>query len=308
MSDLLVDVASAKTGLDAFDRLSKSLGVSDFKSDVGYVKEQNGKFIALENGTNKPIGVDGGLVSSFSSTLYATKEDAQNAIKAREDRNKAYQPAPPKTDEEKQAEKTAKQKAREDKLQADREHTVELIGSLQFPDGYSARKFEQVRSGTGGAITDVFVQVVGKYDDDLHKRIKKEGGWWDGTTGGNTKTWLIPIEKADLLEKVFKNTKKSKDKAAKEQSLENEPRRTLWGDTFHIKDELQSRFNAKWDGNRWSVPQSKWEESKQFMRDNPKPKVTQSPHKPSSQSSTSYIPLNDVGQDFPEWIRESDLQ
>src|SRR5574343_266626 len=224
--------------------------------EIGRVEQRNGKFIALENGTNKPIGVDGGLVSSFSPTLYATKEDAKNAIKAREERNKAIQAKPTKTDEEMQAEKNAKQKAREDKLQADREHTVELISSLQFPDGYSAKKFEQVRSGTGGAITDVFVQVIGKYDDDLHKRIKRAGGFWDGTTGGNTKTWLIPIEKADLLEKVFKNTKKAKEKAiiAKEQEQNAAIEREMQARKLEqerkeqerlLGEELREKYNIK---------------------------------------------------------------
>ena len=49
------------------------------------------------------------------------------------------------------------------------------------------------------------LRLKGPFDDDLHARIKRAGGTWDGITHGNTKSWLIPVEKGSTLKRIFAN-------------------------------------------------------------------------------------------------------
>lgn len=51
--------------------------------------------------------------------------------------------------------------------------------------------------------------LSGPFDDDLHARIKRAGGVWDGKTGGNRRVWLIPADKATSLKRIFSNWTKS---------------------------------------------------------------------------------------------------
>lgn len=54
--------------------------------------------------------------------------------------------------------------------------------------------------------------VHGAFDEDLHARIKRSGGFWDGITQGNTKTWIVPIAKAASLKRVMANWAKVAEK------------------------------------------------------------------------------------------------
>jgi len=73
-------------------------------------------------------------------------------------------------------------------------------GDLSAPNGYTLRT------------TNTEIHLSGPFDDDLHARIKRAGGRWDGVYGGNTKSWIVPIEKGSALKRIF--AKWSPDEAA----------------------------------------------------------------------------------------------
>lgn len=58
--------------------------------------------------------------------------------------------------------------------------------------------------------------LSGKFDQDLHERIKRAGGQWSGVTKGNRRVWILPAEKGASLARIFSNhmKKKSADKEA----------------------------------------------------------------------------------------------
>ena len=60
------------------------------------------------------------------------------------------------------------------------------------------------------------ILLRGPFDDDLHARIKRSGGYWDGTTGKNRKLWVIPPGKAASLKKVLANWAGAKPGRAEE--------------------------------------------------------------------------------------------
>lgn len=52
--------------------------------------------------------------------------------------------------------------------------------------------------------------IRGKFDEDLHSRIKRIG-YWDGATYANRKVWVIPASKGGSLKTIFKNHLVAKD-------------------------------------------------------------------------------------------------
>lgn len=224
-------------------------------------KHKSGKFLALEEGTKKPIRPDGSLGSAYGPPLYDTEDEAKAALQSRATRNANLSTNTP-------ANKTSKAEQRAQKLAVDRDSASKIASSIAVPEGYSVAAFEQPRSGTNGNVIDVYVQVKGNYDDELHKRIKRAGGHWDGKDGGNTKSWLMPIEKAEAIEKVFKNTEKAKAKAAAANDAKAKAEsemKPLRGQTFEIKETLKREFGAKWDGESWKVSPDKYEAAQKFV-------------------------------------------
>lgn len=56
--------------------------------------------------------------------------------------------------------------------------------------------------------------LSGQFSEDLHARIKRIGGVWDGKNGSNRRVWLIPADKASSLKRIFSNAAKAADEAA----------------------------------------------------------------------------------------------
>lgn len=54
------------------------------------------------------------------------------------------------------------------------------------------------------------IVLSGEFNADLHTRIKRAGGAWDGTAGTNRRVWLIPASvKVSSLQRIFKNSAKA---------------------------------------------------------------------------------------------------
>lgn len=57
-------------------------------------------------------------------------------------------------------------------------------------------------------VGDKLITLKGPFDEDLNSRIKRLGGYWDGASRGNTKSWIIPAAKAASLKRVLGNYQK----------------------------------------------------------------------------------------------------
>lgn len=80
----------------------------------------------------------------------------------------------------------------------------EAAQSLIAPDGYTLARSDEI------------LLLKGPFDEDLHARIKRIGGHWDGANQGGRQCWVIPVAKAKSLSRVFTNWVKQAgpDKAA----------------------------------------------------------------------------------------------
>lgn len=95
--------------------------------------------------------------------------------------------------------------------------------------------------------------VSGPWSDDLHTRIKRLGGAWDGQCGQNRRLWVVPLEKAVSLQRVFGNSSKAVEKAAAEKAAakradeaRREQQRALRErDLLVIKEESRQRREAE---------------------------------------------------------------
>lgn len=58
------------------------------------------------------------------------------------------------------------------------------------------------------------IVIHGNFSEDLHARIKRAGGVWDGKNGGNRRVWLIPADKASSLKRIFANWVKAAAESA----------------------------------------------------------------------------------------------
>lgn len=65
--------------------------------------------------------------------------------------------------------------------------------SADLPDGYSV------------TVEGDDLIVSGPFDDDLHERIKRAGGRWDGKAGTNRRAWIVPASKGTSLKRVLSN-------------------------------------------------------------------------------------------------------
>lgn len=92
--------------------------------------------------------------------------------------------------------------AQEHALAAARESAATLVP----PAGYTVQ------------LEDKNMLLSGPWSDDLHIRIKRLGGQWDGQQGQNRRLWVVPIEKAASLQRVFGNSTKALEKAVAEKA------------------------------------------------------------------------------------------
>ena len=53
------------------------------------------------------------------------------------------------------------------------------------------------------------IVISGPFNQDLHERIKRAGGYWDGKTGTNRRVWIVPAAKGKSLKRIFSNSEKS---------------------------------------------------------------------------------------------------
>lgn len=157
-----------------------------------------GRYIAREAGTDKPIRQDGSLGGSFNPPLYNTEAEAMKAIQAREARNAAYAAG---NTPEKQAEKKVAREKEIELARLEREQSIKAALAITPSVGYS--------------ITDVgngVIKIAGKFDSELHSRLKRAGAGWDSYE----KAWLMTHEKANCgLGKAFRNFEKAIEKADK---------------------------------------------------------------------------------------------
>lgn len=71
---------------------------------------------------------------------------------------------------------------------------VEAIADLAIP-GYVI------------SVEDQRIIISGPFSEDLHVRLKRLGGYWDGANGTNRKAWIVPAEKGASLKRVFANAR-----------------------------------------------------------------------------------------------------
>lgn len=50
------------------------------------------------------------------------------------------------------------------------------------------------------------IVLSGAFNQDLHERIKRAGGRWDGAGGTNRRVWIIPASKSAGLQRIFTNS------------------------------------------------------------------------------------------------------
>lgn len=87
--------------------------------------------------------------------------------------------------------------AEKQKAQDAEKKGAEALANVDLPSGYSVAQ-------EGNSIL-----VKGKFDDDLHSRIKRAGGRWDGVSGTNRRLWIVPAAKATSLATVLSNWAKA---------------------------------------------------------------------------------------------------
>lgn len=56
--------------------------------------------------------------------------------------------------------------------------------------------------------------ISGPFDADLHERVKRAGGVWDGTSGNNRRVWIMPATKGKTLKRIVSNVKSAATKKA----------------------------------------------------------------------------------------------
>lgn len=61
--------------------------------------------------------------------------------------------------------------------------------------------------------------LSGKFDQDIHARIKRAGGIWSGVTNGNRRVWIIPASKISSLSRIFSNSAKKKASEAEDAAI-----------------------------------------------------------------------------------------
>lgn len=89
--------------------------------------------------------------------------------------------------------------------------------TIAAPEGYQVRQ-------EGDSLW-----VYGPFDDDLHARIKRAGGRWDGATGTNKRAWVLPVAKGETLKRVMANwTKTAAPKAADDAEARNLQKINQW--------------------------------------------------------------------------------
>lgn len=60
------------------------------------------------------------------------------------------------------------------------------------------------------------IELHGPFHEDLHARIKRAGGQWDGQAGSNKRCWVIPPEKGASLKRILANWAKDYERSPEE--------------------------------------------------------------------------------------------
>lgn len=143
-------------------------------------------------------------------------------------------------------EKQDRQSAAQDKGRA-------IIQSLQLPEGYSVY------------IEEKLIILSGPFSEDLHARLKRAGGWWDGMSGTNRKVWMIPLTKGVSLKRIFANFAQSAQAEA-EARAEEERRRA----------EERAARERQWAEER-AAREKRWAEERAARRLAPREPAPESP-------------------------------
>lgn len=81
----------------------------------------------------------------------------------------------------------------------------ETLATVRAEKGASAATTLQAPPGYRVTVTDTEILLDGPFDQDLHQRIKRAGGGWDGMTGTNRKCWVLPLAKGVSLKRILAN-------------------------------------------------------------------------------------------------------
>lgn len=91
-----------------------------------------------------------------------------------------------------------------------RADALSRLAAIQPPAGYTLT-----------AEHDTLI-LAGPWSDDLHARLKRAGGRWDGTTGTNRRVWILPLAKVSALARLFANSAKAEAERAKAEAVARE--------------------------------------------------------------------------------------
>ena len=61
------------------------------------------------------------------------------------------------------------------------------------------------------------ILIRGQFTEELHARIKRVGGHWDGKSRGDRKLWSVPLDRAAKLARLFANAMKARAAAAEQE-------------------------------------------------------------------------------------------
>jgi hypothetical protein len=91
---------------------------------------------------------------------------------------------------------------------------IDAANSFDLPEGYHI----EVEVGT--------LLIFGSFDEDLHARLKRVGGYWDGQQRQNRRCWVIDAVKGKSLKRIFANWAKAAQIKAEQQKCDSERRET----------------------------------------------------------------------------------
>jgi len=262
-----------------------------------------GKFIAVEHKGNKKIAATGMLEGDHNPTLYDKEEDAINAIKERVKLNKHY--ADPKIAAEIKA-------ANEKMISQMTDKAIGIAGSLtNLPSGFSAKN-------DGSKIV-----ITGKFDKDVHSRLKRMGasllgagyskksGEFYGDVDFENASWSISVNDAENLNEVLGRAKQaiakkaieSQIKQSEKEKFKAEKNTPIFGVTFQMKDEFKKEFNARWDNNvrKWHVDKDQEIAAKEWVaKKTPKPEPKPEPKKTVTGTGRRSM------SDYDEWVAQEE--
>lgn len=87
--------------------------------------------------------------------------------------------------------------AKQETAQKTFDDAAKTVATLTPPLGYSV----EIEAGN--------ILIHGEYNEDLHERIKRKGGYWDGKSHSNRRCLVLPINAAASLKRMFANSQKA---------------------------------------------------------------------------------------------------